>query len=98
MEPGETSHMVPLNHAIASQRLTVHVHLQPVSLTLAQLQSLSVGDVVTLDHCLSDPASLHLVLGARASHSTVAANQPLCTAWLGQVDGHMAVELQTGSL
>lgn len=98
VERGGKSHLVPLDHAIAGHRLTVQVHLQSVSLTVAQLQSLSAGDVVTLDHCLGDPAFLHLAPAPRTFPSPVAARPPLCTAWLGQVDGQMAVELQTGSL
>ena len=89
--------LVPLNHAIARHLLNVNIQLQPVSLSLAQLQSLSLGDVVTLDHGLDEPALMHLAT-ASISPNAVAAEPPLCTVWLGQVDGRMAVELHTDSL
>lgn len=88
--------LVPLNHAMANHPLSVLIQLQPVALSLAQLQSLSLGDVVTLDHRLSAPALVHLD-ATNILQNAVAAEPPLCTAWLGQVNGRMAVELHTDS-
>lgn len=68
--------------AIDDHVLRVRAELEQVELSLGQLQGLQVGDVVQLKHRLNDPVKLSL-----------SNDQPLCLGWLGQQDGHVAVEL-----
>lgn len=83
----------PLKEALSQRSLTVRVELQPLVLSLGQLQSLTVGDIVVLSHPLDMPAQLNV----DASEIIVSAGEtqpePLCRAWLGQSDGNIAVEL-----
>jgi flagellar motor switch protein FliM/N len=72
--------------AMAQQVVTVHVELSPLSLTLGQIEHLGAGDLVMLDHCVSDPASA--LIQADTEKPSF-----LCSAWLGQHQGRMAVEL-----
>ena len=78
---------VALAQALAVRPLTVGVYLAPVALTLGQVQALRPGDIVPLPHALDQPARLLLHVAPDAPP------EALCHAWLGQQDGHMAVEL-----
>ncbi|AVS67163.1 hypothetical protein C8245_17015 [Paracidovorax avenae] len=79
--------LAPLDQALRGHRVAMHIHLQPLTLSLGELQSLAVGDVIALDHPLAAPAA------ARLAASGSATPQPLCAAWLGQSGGRLAVEL-----
>ncbi len=68
--------------ALAGRGIELRAMLGGVELSLRQLQSLRVGDVVPLEHRLDEPALVE---------STAA--DPLCRGWLGQQDGHVAVEM-----
>jgi hypothetical protein len=85
----EPSSLVPLASALRSQKVTVRLDLDPISLSLGQLQSLAPGDVITLTHALEQPALLRL-----QSRQGMDAGEPLCTGWLGQSQGRLGVELQ----
>ncbi len=74
----------PVLAAIAARSVTLRVELAPVEVDLGTLQSLRVGDVLTLPHRLEQPLDLH----APDAPATVA-----CTAYLGSRDGRRAVEL-----
>ena len=71
-----------LDQALAGQRLALRVMLDGAELNLGQLQELRLDDVIPLEHLLDSPA---LVIGADGT--------PVCHGWLGQSDGHIAVEL-----
>ncbi len=81
------SALAPLDQALRGHPVAMHIHLQPLTLSLGQLQSLALGDVIALDHPLASPAA------ARLAASGLETPQPLCAAWLGQSDGRLAVEL-----
>lgn len=81
--------LVPLASALHSQTVTVRLELNPISLSLGQLQSLAPGDVITLTHALEQPALLRL-----QSRQGMDAGELLCTGWLGQSQGRLGVELQ----
>lgn len=68
--------------ALATRGIGLRAMLGGVELSLRQLQSLRVGDVVPLEHRLDEPA---LVESATA--------EPVCHGWLGQQDGHVAIEM-----
>ena len=83
--------MAPIKHTIL-QALTLNVlrvraEFQELELSLGQIQTLQVGDVVQIEHGLSEPVSM-----------VMWDDQVLCSAWLGQQDGHVAVELTAGNL
>ncbi|MDM0122198.1 FliM/FliN family flagellar motor C-terminal domain-containing protein [Variovorax arabinosiphilus] len=73
---------IALQHALSGKHLAVRVILDGTQLSLGQLRELQVGDVVTLAHALDKPAALAGADGAE-----------ICSAWLGQADGRVAVEL-----
>jgi hypothetical protein len=85
--------LVPLTDALSQCELTVNVELQPLVLSLGQLQSLAVGDIVVLSHPLDMPAQLNVDAGEMIVPTGEAQPEPLCQAWLGKSDGNMAVEL-----
>ncbi len=74
--------LTPLTHALHKQRLNVQARLCDVTLTLGELEHLSPGDVLLLAHRLDAPLQ---VLGPD--------EEALCTAWLGQQSGRIALEL-----
>lgn len=74
--------LTPLAEALHGQRLLVQARLRDVTLSLGELEHLSTGDVVLLPHHLEAPLQ---VLGPD--------EEVLCTAWLGQQSGHIALEL-----
>ncbi|MET3513398.1 hypothetical protein ABIC63_001165 [Pseudacidovorax sp. 1753] len=71
-----------LDAVLADRQVELRVMLDGVQLNLGQLQGLSVGDVVPLDHSLDVPA-----------HVVDLDGTAVCEAWLGQSAGRMAVEL-----
>ena len=83
--------LIPMAQAMREQSVQVRVELERVTLSLGQLQDLVLGDVIPLPHSLSCPANVYLnVKGAELA-------APICTAWLGQSQGRMGVELQPHS-
>lgn len=74
---------VPLGDALSDHVLRVQADLSPVSLRLGDLASLGIGDIVRLNHALDQPLSLSLPGAAGL----------LCAGWLGQRNGHKALEL-----
>lgn len=86
----------PLVLALANSRVTVQVELAPLELTIGELESLRMGDVVVLDHALDEPAVVR-----SASHATRATVSPttdaLCSAWLGRSGTSIAAELHAVS-
>ncbi|CAM3548642.1 FliM/FliN family flagellar motor C-terminal domain-containing protein [Paracidovorax anthurii] len=85
---GDWPPLVPLAGALDRHGLAVRVELQPVALSLGQLQMLAIGDVITLEHRLDEPALLHL--GGPPDGET---GVPVCASWLGQCRGQVAIEL-----
>lgn len=83
-----------LGDALSLRILSVCVELNPLTLSIEQVQSLAAGDIVILPHALDQPAQLKIdaneILDAGAGEDSA----PLCHAWLGQFQGKMAVELQ----
>jgi hypothetical protein len=71
-----------LDQALAAEPLALRVMLDGAELNLGQLQELRLDDVVPLAHLLDAPALV-----------TAADGTPVCHGWLGQSEGHMAVEL-----
>lgn len=87
IEPSITSlPLVPLHKALVNATAVLHVELAATSLTLGQLQSLRIGDVVPLAHRLDDPLTVWL-------HTPGDTAQPLCTGWLGRRNQRTAIEL-----
>jgi hypothetical protein len=68
--------------ALGARGLPLRATLNGVELSLRQLQSLRVGDVVPLEHRLDEPAMLE------SPDATV-----VCHGWLGQQAGRVAVEM-----
>jgi len=68
--------------ALASRRVHLRVELRACELQLGMLQSLEPGDVIPLDHPLSEPLQ---VTGADGGVELA--------GFLGRMDGHKAVEL-----
>jgi flagellar motor switch/type III secretory pathway protein FliN len=73
-------------HALHSHPLHLGVHLDRATLTLGELTALQPGDVIALNHSLSDPMKIHAPDGSVLAH-----------AWLGQSDGQVAVRLHGAS-
>jgi flagellar motor switch protein FliM len=74
--------VTPLEHALARERIVLRAVLAGAELNLGQLQSLSPGDVIPLEHPVDAPLKI-----------TAADGAPLCDGWLGQRQGHIAIEL-----
>lgn len=73
-----------LDRALAGQQISLRVLLEGAELNLGQLQELRLDDIVPLEHLLDSPA---LVVSSDGT--------PVCNGWLGQSEGHIAVELAT---
>lgn len=73
---------IRLDSVLSDHRVTLHVMLEGAQLDLGQIQGLRVGDVIPLEHRLDAAAR---VLGTDGEH--------ICDGWLGQSEGHLAVEL-----
>ncbi|WP_374357310.1 FliM/FliN family flagellar motor switch protein [Chitinimonas sp.] len=78
--------LAPLRSALARQPVNLTVELGSTALTLGALQTLALGDVLTLP----------LPLG-QALQVLAPGHVPLCQAQLGAAQGHYAVELFKGS-
>jgi hypothetical protein len=74
----------PVLHALAPRPLTIRVELEAPVIDIGTLQSLRIGDVLTLPHRLDQP--LHLRPDGQGDALS-------CAAYLGSRDGHRAVEL-----
>jgi hypothetical protein len=74
--------LTSLTAAVAPASVPIMAQLHPVELTLGQIRSLQVGDVVVLPHALEWP--LHVVTGNGAV---------LCEAYLGRVGAQRSLEL-----
>ena len=77
-----------VNDVLAERRVRVAIHLTPVVLDLGSLQSLQIGDVLTLPHRLDQALDVAAALDASS-----AVAQPLCKGHVGQREGRLAVEL-----
>jgi len=91
-----TTALVPVMTAVASLPVHVHAELTAVTLGLGDLQHLAIGDVIPLTQHLDDPAQLllgNVAAAGQESHDT----PPLCSAWLGQRNGRVAIELGRGA-
>lgn len=71
-----------LEEALARERITLRTVLGGTELNLGQLQLLSVGDVIPLEHRLDTPLKVVSTEGVE-----------LCEGWLGQRQGRIAVEM-----
>jgi hypothetical protein len=78
--------LTPVLRAIAHESLSFKVELAPAELRLGDLQSLQVGDVLTLTHGLATPLSVR-------PSSSDANTSPIGLAYLGARHGHRAIEL-----
>lgn len=76
--------------AIAHQPLRLRVEMNPTELDLGTLQSLRLGDVLTLGHPLEAPLTLH------AANAPSGAGTAVCNAYLGARQGKRAIELVQG--
>jgi hypothetical protein len=74
--------------AVGREPLAFKVELTGAEVSLGDLQSLRVGDVLTLAHRLDMPLLVHPA-GAEANAGTT----PVCLAYLGAQRGHRAIEL-----
>jgi len=73
---------MPLEEALARERIALRVMLADAELNLGQLQALRPGDVIPLEHPLDAPLKVIAADGAS-----------LCDGWLGQCEGRIAVEM-----
>ncbi len=73
---------IPLEQALARERIALRVMLAEAELNLGQLQALRPGDVIPLEHPLDAPLKVAAADGAS-----------LCDGWLGQRRGLIAVEM-----
>lgn len=80
---GQNTALTSVMQALQNHSVHLQVHLTPATLTLGELHALQPGDVITLEHKLSDPLAVHTPDGGL-----------LGRAWLGQAGGHVAVRLQ----
>lgn len=80
--------LVPVAQAVAHRRLGFVVEIAPAELTLGELQTLRVGDVLTLPHALDTPLAVRSLSAAGSPPAPAAMH-----AYLGTRDGHRAIEL-----
>ncbi|MCJ0764535.1 FliM/FliN family flagellar motor switch protein [Variovorax terrae] len=76
--------LVEITQALSGQPIKLRVELDSINLSLGQLETLQVGDIIPLSHQLDRP--LHVM-------DTV--GRPVCAAWLGQQQDCLALELCT---
>lgn len=74
--------LVTLDAAVAPAALVLRAQLRPVELTLGQISSLQMGDVVVLPHGLDHP--LEVTTGSKTL---------VCEAYLGRSDRHRSLEV-----
>jgi hypothetical protein len=79
---GAAAPITGLGQALGNERIALRVLLADAELSLGQLASLQIGDVIPLRHRVDRPARILTSDGAT-----------LCDGWLGQSGGHLAVEL-----
>jgi hypothetical protein len=76
-----------IDHVLADRSVRLAVLMDPVTLDLGTLQSLQIGDVLTLPHRLDQP------LEVAAAPDACQAASSVCQAHLGQRDGRLAIAL-----
>ena len=81
-ETGQSAPLVSLREGLEAESVAVEVVVGSAELSLAELQSLSVGDVLRLDRGIKDPLMVMFDGG-----------QGVCGAHLGAVRGRRAVQL-----
>lgn len=74
--------VVPVTRAIDRERVDVDIVVGEGELTIEELGTLAVGDVIPLGRKLSEEVAVRLATGA-----------PLCKGFLGDMDGRMAVQV-----
>jgi flagellar motor switch/type III secretory pathway protein FliN len=83
--------LVPLKEAVASRPLRFSVELDPTELKLGDLQSLRIGDVLTLPHRLDSPLTLRSLRTTDEGQAIEPARVGL--AYLGARQGQRAIEI-----
>lgn len=76
------SPLTALGAAVGPATAVLRAQLRPVELTLGQIRSLQMGDVVVLPHALDQ------ALEVRSDAGTL-----VCEAYLGRMDGHRSLEV-----
>lgn len=94
---GSPSSLVPVAQALSGHSVRLHVVLQPIRLSVGQLQSLVPGDVITLPQRLGQTAEIFLDPSDPGGSRSDLTWQRLGLAALGQVRGQRAVECLTPS-
>jgi len=89
--PASKTRLIPLKEAMASQPLRFSVELDPTELSLGDLQSLRVGDVLALTHRLDSPLTLRSQRTIADGSATEAVG--VCLAYLGAQQGQRAIEI-----
>lgn len=74
--------LTPLTFAAQSHIVDLQARLRGVELSIGQLKSLQVGDVVVLPHSLEEPLQI-----------VTPAGETICQAYLGSDQGHRAIEV-----
>lgn len=74
--------LTPLTAAATSAQVALKAQLRPVALTLGQIKSLQLGDIVLIPHALDLPLQVVTDTGTH-----------LCDAYLGQAAAHRSLEL-----
>jgi hypothetical protein len=74
--------LTPPTAAAASAQVVLKAQLRPVALTLGQIKSLQLGDIVLIPHPLDLPLQVMTDTGTH-----------LCEAYLGQEAAHRSLEL-----
>ena len=83
---GDNVAPVRLAQAISQSTIQLRAMLGEVTLNLGDLLNLQLGDIVPLTHALDAPVQM-----------VNDAGESLCCAWLGQLDGLVAVELASSA-
>lgn len=84
---GSSATATPVTQGIASQQVRVSVGLGEVQIDVADLLGLQVGDVIRFPSTLKGPVAVDLGEPGQA--------KPAMDARLGQLNGHVAVQLQS---
>jgi len=74
--------LAALKDALSDKTTHLRVELLPVDISVGNLQSLTIGDVLVVPHLLTQQV-----------HVKTAQGEPLCGAYLGQAQGQKAIEL-----
>jgi hypothetical protein len=78
---------VQLMHALGNQVLSVSAEMSSIDISIGDLQSLRVNDVVLFNHRLDEPVSIRIKEGGNFAHG-----------FLGKSRGNWAVELEAGTM